>query len=723
MMRAAATRIVPQFLSFSAAMAVVTMLASVAVLLGWGIDNPILKSLRPGLVSMKPNAAIALLLSGAALWALYDPQASDRYRRFGARAAAGAMLIGALTLVEYAFGWNLGIDQLLFRDQTDLAWTAHPGRMAPTTAVNLILLGIALMLLDAPGRHRYVEVLNLLAILVSLFAYLAHLYAIELLHGTGYYTHMAVYETAAFCLLAAGILASRPKQGLMAVVSSHRASGRMARRLLPAATAIPVLLAWIGFAGQRAGFFQSLFALASVTLAITVGMSALILWSARSLEELDVERERAEDERRRNEEAARKSAERFLWLVDGVRDYAMFLIDAQGFVQTWNPGAERGFGYRQLEIVGRPHSIFYTREDIAQRKPEHDLKAAVVESQFDGESFRVRKDGSQFWAHVTITALTGADGRLRGYVHMSRDATAEKQAAAELEKENAARTSREQTLQQALASLARTHDQLKRAQIGVLQTEKMESIGRLAAGVAHEVKNPLAVILSGIDFLSARPEANGSSAEVLDEMQKAVHRANAILGGLLDFSAPRKLDLAVADMNVIIAEALRHVKHEIERHHVRVVQSLDERLPQIPLDAMKMEQVFINVMMNAIQAMPDGGTLSINSYHARARTEMVSAGTRSSPLLHPRERAVVVEISDTGTGIPHDHLRKIFEPFFTTKPTRKGTGLGLTLTKTIVDMHGGSVQVINRKEGGVRVTIALSTKGARDGAQDAAAVD
>jgi PAS domain S-box-containing protein len=722
MIRAAATRIAPRFVSFSQSVALAAIVLGLTVLYGWVIDSPALKSVAPGFVTMKPNAAFAITLLGLSLHALHDPTAA-KLRGLGQWTARLAIAIGALTLVEYLTGWSLGIDELVFRDPEKLAGTATRGRMAATTAIDVIALGLALLWLDVPGRVGHVEFASLVALLVSLFAYLAHLYAVELLQGTGGYTHMAVHETAAFCALACGIVAARPRQGLMAVVASPRVSGRMARRLLPAAVGIPVLLAGLGFAGLRAGLYHPLFALASLTVAIIVGMSAIILWCARSLEDLDRERERSYEERRRAEEAARRSAERFHWLVDGVRDYAMSLVDARGFVQTWNPGAERVLGHRDAEVIGRSHSIFYTRDDVQRRKPEHDLQRAVEEGGFDEQGPRVRKDGTQFWAHVTINPLTADDGRLRGFVYVSRDVTAEKQAAEDLEKEKAARTSREQTLQQALASLARTHDQLKNAQLGVLQNEKMESIGRLAAGVAHEVKNPLAVIQSGIDYLSSGVDANGASAEVLDEMQKAVARATAILGGLVDFSVPRTLDLEVMDLNRVIVEALRQVKHEIDRSGVEVAMSLDERLPEVRIDRLKMEQVFVNILLNAVQAMPNGGTLSIQSYVARTRTELVSAGSRTSPLLHPRERAIVVEISDTGSGIPADHLRKIFEPFFTTKPTRKGTGLGLTLTKTIVDMHGGWVNVTNRKEGGVRVTVTLSTKGSRDGGQASASAD
>jgi signal transduction histidine kinase len=321
---------------------------------------------------------------------------------------------------------------------------------------------------------------------------------------------------------------------------------------------------------------------------------------------------------------------------------------------------------------------------------------------------------------VILAPLVGEDGRLSGFSKITRDMTERRRIEEQLQDANTELRKREQALQETLASLTRTHEALKNAQLQVVQAEKMESVGRLAAGVAHEVKNPLAVILAGINYLSGRSAGDETVASVLSEMQKAIERADQIIGGLLDFSAPRNLELGMEDLNAIVQRALLLVNHEIERGRVTVVRTLGEDLPLVRLDKRKIEQVFINVFLNAIQAMPEGGTLTVKTYVRAAMASGPPAGSRGTYLLRTFGRMVVAEVDDTGTGIPEGQARKMFEPFFTTKPTRKGTGLGLTVTKAIVDMHGGRVEIRNRPGGGARVLIVLDPRGGREDAQEAA---
>jgi PAS domain S-box-containing protein len=677
----------------------------VAVLAGWALDNPHLKSLQPGLVTMKPNDAAGLIFIGMALWLLRDEAAGASRRRVARTCSAAAVLIGLATLSEYAVGWELGIDQLLFPESGNMIWTSHPGRMAPTSAVNLVLLGTALAMLDRPRRHWGVEVLTLLAVFISVFAYLGHVYALELLHGTGYYTHMAVHTAAAYCLLCAGVLTSRPQRGFMTVVASETPGGVMARRLLPATILGPALLAWVGFVGQRSGYYGTVFGLALLALAIILAFSVLVLWSASSLYHVDVERERAEV-------ALRASRERLQLMVDGAKDYAIFMVDLEGTVQSWNPGAERIHGYREEDIIGHPVSRFYTNEDVSHRKPQKDLATAAREGAVVDEGWRLRNDGSRFWANAILTALRGDDGRLRGFAMLTRDVSERRRIEEQLKDANVELSRREEAVKAALADVTKTHEALKSAQLQVIQTEKMESVGRIAAGVAHEVKNPLAIILSGIDYLGEHANGDPVQGEILQEMEYAVARADRILGGLLDFSAPRSLELHFENLNTVIEQALLLVKHELDRGRVSVVRELARDLPVAWLDKRKIEQVFINVFLNAIQAMPKGGTLTVKTWIRPAAEVGVPIGSRTSRVVKRSSgRVVVAQVDDTGMGIPEELMRKVFEPFFTTKPTKKGTGLGLTVAKAIVEMHGGVVSISNRGRGGVQVLITLRTKG------------
>jgi PAS domain S-box-containing protein len=609
---------------------------------------------------MKPNDAVGFILLGTALWMFREEPVEERRSRIG----RGCAMVAALL------------------ESDDMVWTSHPGRMAPTSAANFALLGVALLQLERARGHWQVEVLTLAAAFVALVGLMASFYALELLHGTGLYTHMALHSTAGFCLLAAGILFARPDRGLMSVISSETAGGATARRLLPAVIGFPPLLAWLVYQGVHGRYFPPAFGIALLGLTSVLAFAVVVLRASRALYRVDVERELAA-------EAARSNRERFRLLVDGARDTAIFMLDADGTVRSWNPSAERIIGYDEEEIVGQHFSVFFPPEDILRGKPRLELALAASTGRVEDEGWRVRKDKTRFWANVLVTALHGEDGQLRGFAEITRDMTERK----------------------------RIEERLKAAQLQVVQAEKLESVGRLAAGVAHEVKNPLATILGGVDFLSDRRDATLSDREVLREMRRAVERANEVVVGLLDFSAPHDFELESEHLNAVIEEALRFVKHQIDRGRVTVVKDLETALPRVRIDRRKISQVLVNIFLNAIQAMPAGGTLTVRTF-ARVPGRIDRGSRGRSYLGSPGEIVTVIE--DTGTGLPEETIRKVFEPFFTTKPTGEGTGLGLTVCRAIVEMHGGTIEIRNREEGGARVTIVLNRKGERGNAKEAA---
>lgn len=250
-------------------------------------------------------------------------------------------------------------------------------------------------------------------------------------------------------------------------------------------------------------------------------------------------------------------------------------------------------------------------------------------------------------------------------------------------------------LVEALAELQRSHAELKATQWQLIEATKLESIGRLAAGVAHEVKNPLMTLTMAADYLAqVVPAQEPEAGTMLQDMRDAIQRANRVISELLEFSRPGELSLKPEDLHAIVDRALSLVKLELARHHVEVVRQFAETLPAVPMDRNKIEQVLVNLFMNALQAMSQGGTLTI-------RTFVVAGAPGSSP-------ALGLEIDDTGPGVPAAYLAKVFDPFFTTKPAGQGTGLGLCVAQQIVQLHGGTITLHNRPEGGARVTIVLN---------------
>jgi len=268
----------------------------------------------------------------------------------------------------------------------------------------------------------------------------------------------------------------------------------------------------------------------------------------------------------------------------------------------------------------------------------------------------------------------------------------------------------EETLRRALEELRASHEQLKAAQLQLIQAEKLECVGTLAAGVAHEVKNPLQTILMGLAFLSRNaPAEDKDFFMVLGDMRDAVKRADAIVRDLLYLSAAKQMEMKEDDINAVIAHSLCFVNYDLTRSRVRVVCDLAKNLPTVRLDRPKMDQVFINLFMNAIHAMPTGGEL-----HLRTRLARWPEGNPGDATATKRFEAgdpiVLIEIEDTGTGIPAEKLSRIFEPFFTTKPSGVGTGLGLPVSKQIVDLHGGTIQIGPGSRRGARVTLTLKVE-------------
>jgi signal transduction histidine kinase len=260
----------------------------------------------------------------------------------------------------------------------------------------------------------------------------------------------------------------------------------------------------------------------------------------------------------------------------------------------------------------------------------------------------------------------------------------------------------ERRLHEAEVELKASREALARTRLQLIQSEKLSAVGRLAAGVAHEVKNPLSVLMMGMDLLCRQmgPNSTGSTGEVLKAMRHAAERAETIVRGLVNFSASADMKTNVQDLNHVVEQSLLMVKHELVAAHVELIADLQMGLPPVAMDGAKIEQVIVNVALNAIHSMAPKrrGKLFV-------RTRLSESDESCNP---PGPRAIKVEIDDTGAGIPEEQLARVFEPFFTTKPAGQGTGLGLSVSRQIMEMHGGDLSIRNLDGGGVRVTITIN---------------
>ena len=251
---------------------------------------------------------------------------------------------------------------------------------------------------------------------------------------------------------------------------------------------------------------------------------------------------------------------------------------------------------------------------------------------------------------------------------------------------------------------------LEDAAMKLIHAEKMESIGLLAAGIAHEVKNPLAVIQMGIDHLTHEKECSQATQVALHDMEHAVRKADGTIRKLLDYSRGTPPDMKAADINPHIRTVIDLISHECHLHQIQIKADLSDDLPWVVIDTDQVQQLFMNILLNAVQSMEDegGGTLSVSSKVKKLNsTELQSDSTGN---LSSGDRVVWVEIKDTGHGIDDKSFSKLFDPFYTTRPLGKGTGLGLTVSLNIIRKHHASIDIRNRDAGGVSVVMMFRVK-------------
>lgn len=248
-------------------------------------------------------------------------------------------------------------------------------------------------------------------------------------------------------------------------------------------------------------------------------------------------------------------------------------------------------------------------------------------------------------------------------------------------------------------NLLALHKDLQETQQQLIQAGKMQALGVLASGIAHEVKNPLAIIVQGVEYLSRNlpKESDENISSTLNYISEAIVRADNIVKGLLDFSGKSEMKLTITDLNSVIESSLLLVKNRISAHQIEIIRALDKDIPSLNIDKNKIEQVFINLFINAIDAMPVSGKLKIRTYTKELNEVGDGVGRRKEDPFKLGGKVVIAEIEDTGSGIPEDILDKIFDPFFSTKRNIGGTGLGLSIVRNIIEMHHGKIKIANNK--------------------------
>jgi PAS domain S-box-containing protein len=361
-------------------------------------------------------------------------------------------------------------------------------------------------------------------------------------------------------------------------------------------------------------------------------------------------------ERREAEEELRRSEERFRLLVQSVTDHAIYMLDENGIVVSWNPGAQRFKGYAPDEIIGQHFSRFYTPEDLAVGLPTHALATAATEGRFEAEGWRMRKDGTRFWANVVIDAVRDPAGKLFGFAKVTRDLTERRE----------------------------TQKALEEAREAFFQSQKLDAIGKLTGGVAHDFNNLLAVVIGSLDLAQRRLAEGGDITRFIANARSAAERGATLTQRMLAFARKQEMTLVTVDPDT----ALRGMDDLLQRTlgaGVVVDMQLEADLPAVSVDRGQLELALLNLAVNARDAMPNGGTILFT-----ASTASLPAG--NAVRLDPGDY-VCLSVSDAGEGMDEQTLARAMEPFFTTKGVGKGTGLGLSMIHGFAEQMHGRLQL------------------------------
>jgi PAS domain S-box-containing protein len=373
-------------------------------------------------------------------------------------------------------------------------------------------------------------------------------------------------------------------------------------------------------------------------------------------------------EKREAQQALLEAERTFRILVQGVTDYAIYMLDPEGKVTNWNAGAERIKGYSPDEIIGEHFSRFYTPEDFEAGVPKRALETARETGRYEAEGWRMRKDGTRFWASVVIDAIRDEGGELIGFAKITRDMTEKREAQLRLDE------SREQ----------------------LFRSQKMEALGQLTGGLAHDFNNLLTAILGASDLALRNADKPDKLKRMLDGIRNSAQRGASLTKQLLAFARAQPLEIRQIELRDFFSDVTTLLRPSL-RSNIELITEISDQLWPVDADAGALELVLLNLAFNARDAMPDGGTLRIAAHNVVLKGEPEG--------LHGEH--VALRVADTGSGMSPDVMERVFEPFFTTKTFGEGTGLGLSQVFGFAKQLNGAIHVESKPGEGSTFTLYL----------------
>jgi PAS domain S-box-containing protein len=625
----------------AAAMAVAV---GVLVLLGWILDVAALRTFLPGVTNpMVASTAFCFLLSGVALWLLRREGTRGARRWVGKACALGATTVALLKLTEYAFGWELGIDQTLFTKNPG----PFPGQMAVPTALSFILVGSALLFLDLEVRRRYrpAQILTLLGALLPVLGLIGRLYGVPTLSSfVGGTVVMALHTALTFLALCVGVLIARPSAGIMKVVTSDGPGGVLLRRLLPGSVAIIVLAGWLRLLGEHRNLYGKEMGTALFVVAIIILLSGLIWRSARSLYVTDISRARTRD--------MLAESERRLQAVLASIAEGVVVTDPDGVIVSINPAMEHLAGWGDAEARGRTYESaipLLDRHGDPISPEDRFLQRAITTRQIvvsrGYDISLLTRDGRLVAVSITASPVLDDQGVVVGGVDIVRDVSYEHEV-----------------------------DELKSS---------------LISTVSHELRTPLTMIQGFSELLLARELGEEQSRRALEQINTSAERLSRLINDLLTVSRLDSGRLEIRPEPVDLGAVLQEISTPFRTG--REIHSDIDGVPQVRADRDRLVQILTNLVSNAVKYSPPDAPISVTA-------------TRKGT-------TVEVAVQDRGIGMTDEEVKRLFEKFYRVdRPQVRdvgGTGLGLYITKNLVELHGGEMRVESEPGAGSTFTFSL----------------